>query len=717
MNMSKNEQAVNILLVEDDEGHSRLVRNAFRSSDKNMNLTVVSSLKEAREYLTESTPHLVITDLHLPDGKGIELLNMEGESLFPIIITTSHGDERLAVEAMKTGALDYVVKSAATFKDMPHIAERALREWNHMIKHRQAEETIAENKERFRSIVDTASDAIISINSHGKITFWNNAAENIFGYTAVEIVGKPVTILMPDHYHEAHLEGIKRAVKSKLKLNIKTVELMALRKNGDEFPIEISLSSWQSKDSPFFTGIARDITERTKTQDQLHRQALHDQLTDLPNRVLFNKRLRRLLMHSSKHGDCQFAVFFIDLDRFKIINDSLGHMIGDKLIMEVARRLENCVRPNDTVARFGGDEFAVLLDEIKKVSDATIVADRIIQELSVPYDLNGHEITTSASIGIALSATGYDSGEDIIRDADSAMYRAKALGKARYEIFDSEMHAYAIKLLHLEADLRQAVIRNEFKVYYQPVVSLEKNSITGVEALLRWQHPQRGFVPPHEFIPLAEEIGLISTIGESVLRTACSQNKAWMDAGYENLLMKVNISERQILNKDFLELVKQVLQETGMPARLLDIEITESAIKDDYGILVLNTLSDMGIQVSIDDFGTGYSSFGSLKHFPINTIKIDLSFIKDITVDFNTEAIIKAIVAMAHTLKIKVIAEGVETKEQLLFLMSIMCSEAQGYFFSQPVPEEKFIELLKNERAALLQIKQSVKNNIVFPTT
>jgi diguanylate cyclase (GGDEF)-like protein len=388
----------------------------------------------------------------------------------------------------------------------------------------------------------------------------------------------------------------------------------------------------------------------------------------------------------------------MDLDRFKIINDSLGHSTGDRLLVAVAQRLQSCIRPGDIVSRFGGDEFALLLDDIKHLNDATHLANRIQKELAMPFELGGHEVFTSASIGIAISTTGYDQAEDILRDADVAMYRAKSRGKARYEIFDTDMHANALKIMKLEADLRRAIERGEFHLLYQPIISLGNGRITGAEALIRWNHPEQGIILPADFIPLSEENGYITNIGVWALSTACRQNRVWQDSGFPDLLMKVNFSARQFRHKEIVKDIKEVLKETGVSPVGLDIEITESVATDEGCYPILKEMSDLGVRISIDDFGTGYSSLGALKNLPIDVVKIDRSFIRDMTTDSNDEAIVKAIIAMAHNLNLKVIAEGVETEDQRSFLKKRGCDEMQGFLFSRPVTAQQFTELLERER-------------------
>jgi diguanylate cyclase (GGDEF)-like protein len=463
----------------------------------------------------------------------------------------------------------------------------------------------------------------------------------------------------------------------------------------------------------------REIQERKIAEKKLENMAYYDHLTLIPNRANFLSHIKRLIQRAKHQSDYMFAVIFIDLDRFKIINDGLGHEIGDRLLVEIAHRLEAFIRPTDTVshvekhsiaARFGGDEFAVILLDVKDISSASRVADRIQAELQEPILIDKHKLYVSASMGIALSATGYVNAEDMLRDADSAMYRAKATGKSHAEIFDEEMHIRVTEALELESALRFAVEARQFMVYYQPIVSTTNCRIIGAEALIRWNHPEKGFISPKDFIPIAEETGLILEIGDWVLRTACTQSKAWQDAGYPIIPMKVNFSTYQFKDANLVELVTNVIQETSMPVQLLDVEISENIAMSDNSILILNQLTAMGLQISIDDFGTGYSSLDSLTKFPINTIKIEGSFVKKCTIDVNAQAIIKAIIVMAHSLKIEVVAEGVETEDQLVFLQSLQCDKIQGYLFSYPVPAEEFEKLLEREKNGFSIIQNHSKS-------
>jgi diguanylate cyclase (GGDEF)-like protein len=490
-------------------------------------------------------------------------------------------------------------------------------------------------------------------------------------------------------------------------------------KSGDELGQLARSFNRMTKDLKNITAsrdeLNKEMLQRSMAEEKLQHMAYYDQLTGLPNRANFLAYAKRMLKRSKFRTDYLFAVLFLDLDRFKLINDSLGHAIGDQLLAEVARRLDECVRAtdriarvagSDSVARFGGDEFAIFLNDVKDISIATRVAERTKIALQKPFYIDGHELYTSASIGIALSASGYNNAEDILRDADSAMYRAKSSGRGCFKIYDDAMHKTVTERLQLESELRIAVEREEFMVYYQPIVSVKDGRIAAAEALLRWNHPQHGIISPMEFIPIAEETGLISDIGEWILREACRQNKEWLDSGYQPLLMKVNISSRQIKEDNFSKLVMRVVEETGMPSQFLDLEITESIAMEKRSIKILNQLTDVGIKTSIDDFGTGYSSLGALRKFPINTIKIDRAFIKDIKYDVNAEAIVNAIIAMARSLKMEIIAEGVETAEQLALLKSEKCELMQGYLFSPPVSDIEFTKLLEKEKNGYLLIQR-----------
>jgi diguanylate cyclase (GGDEF)-like protein/PAS domain S-box-containing protein len=454
-------------------------------------------------------------------------------------------------------------------------------------------------------------------------------------------------------------------------------------------------------------GSQTDITDRHRAEAQLSHDALHDRLTGLPNRILFQERLEHVLQLAKRHNIFSFAVLFIDLDRFKTINDSLGHLVGDRLLMGIAQRLKACIRSSDTLARLGGDEFAMLIEDVDDKGDIIHLVERIQQEFKLPFHLNGQEIYANASIGVLIETADYDCAEDLLRDADIAMYRAKERGRGCYEVFDITMRDRAVAMLHLETDLRKAIINQEFQLHYQPIVALHNNQITGFEALVRWQHPDNGLIPPIEFIGVAEETGLILPLGIWVLQEACTQMRAWHEEFPSDppLSVSVNVSGKQFAQVDLVDKIRQILVETSFDPHCLKLEITESTIVEDLASAKakLIQLQELGIQVSIDDFGTGYSSLSYLSRFPINFLKIDRSFIQDIDTSSERLEIIRAIVSLADSLKIDVVAEGVETASQLAQLCSLQPTSgqehfAQGYLFSKPLNRDAAKSLIASGR-------------------
>jgi diguanylate cyclase (GGDEF)-like protein len=442
-----------------------------------------------------------------------------------------------------------------------------------------------------------------------------------------------------------------------------------------------------------------NVEKRKNSEKKLIHNVCHDSLTGMPNRVFFIDHLRNSFLKSQKNTNYLFAVLFLDLDRFKIVNDSLGHLVGDKLLISAANRLKSCLRDDDTLARLGGDEFVILLKDINRLDDAIEIASRIQDAIAAPFNFDELEVFTSLSIGIALSDPKYQNPEDILRDADTAMYRAKELGKegkARYAVFNEEMHRSAVKLMHLENDLRRAIERKEFNLYYQPIVCLKSGLLLGFEALIRWEHPKRGLLSPNEFIPIAEENGLIIPIGYWVISQACYQLGQWQKQ-YENyrLIVSVNLSSKQFLQIDLADRILGILQKNKLSPRHLKLEITETTLMTnaESALSLFTQLKNLGIEISMDDFGTGYSSLSYLHKFPVNTLKIDQSFISNLEHGNENAKIISTILALSESLGFKAIAEGIETKQQLNVLLDLQCKYGQGYFFCEPLDKNNIEEM------------------------
>ena len=532
-----------------------------------------------------------------------------------------------------------------------------------------------------------------------RIIYVNEAFLKVTGYRATDVIGRSAELLVGPKTDLKELDRMRTALKNH---ELAKAEVIFYHQDQSCFWADMNTVPIRNEHGnvTHFVSVMREVTERKQTEEQLRRNAFHDPLTGLPNRLLFAERLTEVITRSREQGNNLFAVLFLDLDRFKVINDSLGHLIGDQLLIAIARRLESCVKQSDLVARLGGDEFTILLDNIQDESSTHQVAERIHLELSRPFNLNGHEVFTTVSIGIALSSTDFEYTEDLLRGADIAMYRAKASGKACHEVFDTEMHNEAMLQMQLENDLRRAVERNEFVVYYQPIVSLTTGRLAGFEALVRWMHPERGLISPGDFIPIAEETGLILPIDKLILREACRQLSEWqrLYPQHRRLGISVNLSSRQFSQGGTIDLLRDVLKETGLSPVCLKLEITETAIMEntESAMDTLLQLKSMGIQLSVDDFGTGYSSLGYLYRFPMDILKIDRSFISRVDTDGEKLELVRTIITLAWNLGMDVIAEGVETTKQLAQLKMLKCEYGQGYLFSKPMsPADTNIFLTK----------------------
>lgn len=576
---------------------------------------------------------------------------------------------------------------------------------NDVTRRRRAEAALAESERRFRDMLENVQLVAVVLDVDGNVTFCNDYLLTLCERTRDEIVGH-------NWFDTCLPESRRDDVRASFAAKIGPGEIAPhdeneiVTKSGDLRMVAWSNTILRAPDGTVIgtASIGSDVTAQRHAQEKLLHDALHDALTGLPNRALFLERLEGALARTKRHSEYVFAVLFVDLDRFKFINESLGHALGDQLLVQAGRQLKKCVRPEDTVARLGGDEFTILLDDIGDAVVATRVANRIHEALLAPFDLGGHEVFTTASIGIALSATGYERPADVLRDADTAMYRAKSRGRAGHEFFDKSMHGRAVAQLSLETDLRWAVERREFKLVYQPIVSLRTGAVTGFEALVRWNHRKRGVVSPAEFIGVAEETGLIIPIGRWVLREACEEMQRWSKVLDPRAAvpptMSVNLSSKQFHHASLPDEIHAVLEESGLAPSRLKLEITESALMEnaDAAAGMLRELRGRGVQLAIDDFGTGYSSLSYLMRFPIDTLKVDRTFVSGMA-DGVPEAaenleLVRAIVTLARNLNMDVVAEGVECEGQRIRLEALGCQYAQGYLFSKPVDGEAALRML-----------------------
>jgi diguanylate cyclase (GGDEF)-like protein/PAS domain S-box-containing protein len=693
-NMDNMEERV--LLIESDHAAADLIRVAL--ADERYGPFAIEwylTLSAGLERLNQGAIKAVLLNLSLSDSQGIDTFDKLHEIAcqVPILILSNVEQEDLARQAIQRGAQDYFLKSRIEGYSLSH----ALR---NVIARKKVEEELFIERERAQVTLNSIGDAVISADTVGNVTYLNLVAERMTGWSRKEAVGRSLADVL-NIIDGATGKPARNPIELAVERN-KPVGLSAnctlIRRDGIELPIEDSAAPIHDRGGCVIGGVMvfHDVSEARAMVLKMSHLAQHDFLTDLPNRVLLNDRLEQAIALGRRRSK-QLAILFLDLDLFKNINDSLGHLIGDKLLKSVAGRLMNCVRSSDTVSRQGGDEFVVLLSEIEHPGDAARSAENIISALTDSHCIAGHDLNVSVSIGISIYPSDGEDAESLIKNADAAMYHAKQYGRNNYQFFRQEMNDRVVERHSLEADLWRAVAGREFVLHYQPKVNLETGAITGAEALIRWLHPQRGLLFPGQFVPIAEESGLIVPIGRWVLREACRQLRSWLDAGIRPVPVAINISAVEFRSKDFLEGVRDILKETRLESGYLEIELTESVLMQDGDstTTVLQALKAIGVQLAIDDFGTGYSSLSYLKRFPIDALKIDQSFVRDITTDPDDATIISAVIGMGNSLNKRVSAEGVETWEQLAFLQAARCGEGQGYYFSRPVVAKEYTKLLR----------------------
>lgn len=730
------DELLRVLLVEDDKFDQFAFKRFVEGERLPYEAIIAGSVLEARSLLDEHDFDIALIDYRLGANTAFDLLETIEET--PSIIITGAGDEEIAVKAMRAGAYDYLVKDieGRHLKTLPLVVDRAIRRKraeDELELYRQSLETLVEERtveliranqklsteiaERERveaqirllaSALESAANSIAITNAQGVILWVNPAFTKLTGYIYDEVVGKTFRILKSGFQDEAFYRDLWETILAGKSWH---GELINLNKDSSPYHEEMTITPVRDANEAVinFIAIKQDVSDRVEVKRQLEYLASHDMVTGLPNRLLFNDRLSHALTLSKRHKN-QGAVLFLDLDDFKAVNDAFSHEDGDRLLHVLAKRLTNCLRESDTVARIGGDEFAILLEEIFNPEDAAYIAQKLIQVVSSPLSVRDNEVFITGSIGISIFP---DDGRDIttlLQNADAAMYRAKEQGKNTYRYYTPEMTTRILERLNLANHLWRALERDDLFLRYQPQVDARNGKIIGIEALLRLRHPDRGVIPPNEFIPLAENNGTIIEIGEWVLHEVCTLNKAWQDAGLPRIRSAVNMSERQLRQTDLADTIKQVLDDTGLDPGLLELEISENIAfqETEKTIEVLQNLKELGVKLAIDDFGTGYSSLSHLARFPLDTMKIDLSFTQSVTTDPNAVAVVSGMIAIANSLGLVIVVEGVETAEQFEFFKSYGCNLIQGYYFSPAVSAEDVEKLLREGIPEYLQLYPSI---------
>jgi diguanylate cyclase (GGDEF)-like protein/PAS domain S-box-containing protein len=688
---------LNVLIIEDSEDDVLLILRALRNGGFEPNYQHVENPNDIKTALASNTWDVVLCDYNLPQYIGTEVLRLIQDLNLdvPFIIVSGAIGEETAVNAMRSGAHDYIMKN--NLARLTPVIERELRE----AKIRNSRRLALEDLRLAAKVFESSVEGIVITDANTRILRVNQAFCDITGYTQQEVIGLTPTMLQSRRHDAEFFNEMWRSIK---RYGYWQGEVWNRRKNGEIFPVWLSISAVKKPDGEVshYIGGFTDLSEQKSAEERIQHLTHYDALTDLPNRTLFHARFRQPMQNALRHNR-RVALLHLDIDRFIKINDTLGHHIGDRLLQQVGRRLVASIHDRDFVGRFGGDEYAIACPDLDQSVEVSAIAQSIMNVFSEPFWVEGREIFLTPSVGIALFPDDTDDYDELLKFADTAVHQAKRQG-GTYQFYHRGMNVDSANRLKMENALRRALDRQEFRLYYQPQVNLGTGQITGAEALLRWKPSNQDMVYPEQFIPLLEETGLIISVGEWVLRSACYQLRALQNTVQSPIPISVNLSPMQFRHKDLVGMIESVLEETGIDAHWLELEITETSVMEDpeHALGTLKQLYGMGIRLAVDDFGTGYSSLSYLKKFPLDVLKIDRSFVSDLAHDLDDAAIVDSIIAMAHRLNLKVIAEGIENQGQIDFLQNHECDTGQGFYYSKPMPADHLAELLIQEQHDLL---------------
>lgn len=703
-------RSADILVVDDDQRLLTSLATLLRQAG--YNVTEALGGHAACDVLSKRRFDMAMLDLRMPgiDGFDVMAYAASAQPECGVIVVSGESAFTAVSRALRRGALDYIKKPFDP-EELLETVRNVLGQQSLLRDHANVQTRLKKSEALHRYIVNSSPDIVFMLDRDGRICFINNKVKTLLGYAPEDLIGKHFRTILDEQDVTRGTYALQDVTVTSdnprtLEVRMKTRGSRKANRHFEVTAFPIDPDTWPHTDDAEeravsqkarFYGTARDVTERKEAEAFINFQAYHDLLTRLPNRALFKDRLNLAITHARRNNQ-KLAVMFLDLDRFKVINDTLGHAMGDRLLQAVTRRLEDCIRKGDTLSRFGGDEFTLLLPAIHGEDDAKQIARKLIDALDAPFQLGEHEVFVGISVGIAVFPEAGDSLDQLIQNADIAMYHVKGKGKGDYRFYSETMSIDSANRLSLERDLRLALERDELRVYYQPQVCASSNRVLGLEALVRWQHPERGLLYPGDFLPLAEETKLIDDLSERVLAKACHQVGQWIRDGHRDLRLAVNLSPIQVEHPRFVDTLIQQLEAYRFPPGNLEIEITENVIMNDLDQIShkLRELADYGVRIAIDDFGTGYSSLNYIHRLPIHTLKVDQSFVRDIRSSDDGACIVNAIVAMAHGLKLDIVAEGVETDAQLTYLRRLGCHQVQGFYYGAPAPAEDVQRVLSS---------------------